>query len=194
MNARQPSIQVLGSGAGRMIKPMIAFIAFLWFVEITDRLLFGSSLDQLGIVPREYIGLRGVLFAPFLHGSFSHLAANTVPLVILGVLVMLRNRERFVAIAAVIALISGIGTWLIGPAHTVHIGASGLVFGFFAYLLVSAWYERSLAAVFLAVLIVFLYGSMLVGILPAANAISWQGHIFGLIGGGLAAYWYSPRG
>ena len=177
-----------------MIKPMIAFVAFLWFVEITDRLLFGSSLDQLGIVPRELIGLRGVLFAPFLHGSFSHLAANTVPLVILGVLVMLRNRERFVAIAAVIVLISGIGTWLIGPAHTVHIGASGLVFGFFAYLLVSAWYERSLAAVFLAVLIVFLYGSMLVGILPAANAISWQGHIFGLIGGGLAAYWYSPRG
>ena len=177
-----------------MIKPMIAFVAFLWFVEITDRLLFGSSLDQLGIVPREYIGLRGVLFAPFLHGSFSHLAANTVPLVILGVLVMLRNRERFVAIAAVIVLISGIGTWLIGPAHTVHIGASGLVFGFFAYLLVSVWYERSLAAVFLAVLVGFLYGSMLVGILPAANAISWQGHIFGLIGGGLAAYWYSPRG
>jgi membrane associated rhomboid family serine protease len=139
------------------------------------------------------VGLRGILFAPLLHGGFGHLLANSVPLLLLGFLVMLRNQRRFLLISVVIALISGLGTWLIAPANTVHIGASGLIFGYFAFLIVSAWYERSFAAVTLALLVIVLYGGLFWGILPAGNGVSWQGHFFGLIGGGLAANYFSPR-
>jgi membrane associated rhomboid family serine protease len=192
MNASQ-SLQLYGNEAKRLVRPLLFFVALLWLIEIVDRLFFDGSLDRLGIAPRQLAGLRGVLFAPFLHGSFAHLLANTVPLLILGFLVMARHARRFPAISAVIILISGLGTWLIAPAYTVHIGASGLVFGYFAFLIVSAWYERSFAAVALAVLVIVLYGGLLGGILPSANGVSWQGHFFGLIGGAVAAFYFSPR-
>jgi membrane associated rhomboid family serine protease len=193
MNTQQSSLQVYGSEAKRLLRPLLVFVAFLWFVEIVDWLLFQGSLDGLGIAPRQMSGLRGILFAPFLHGSFAHLLANTLPLLILGFLVMLRHSRYFLGVSALIILFSGLGTWLIGPAQTIHIGASGLIFGYFAFLLVSAWYERSFGAVFLALLVIALYGGLLGGILPQAGGISWQGHFFGLVGGGLAAYYVSPR-
>jgi membrane associated rhomboid family serine protease len=86
-----------------------------------------------------------------------------------------------------------LGTWLIAPAHTLHIGASGLIFGYFAYLIVSAYYERSFTAIALAVLVIVLYGGLLVGVLPSGNGVSWQGHFFGLLGGAIAAYYFASR-
>lgn len=177
----------------RVIQPLLLFVAFLWLVEIIDRLIFRGALDLLGIVPRDLEGLRGIFLAPFLHGGFSHLMANSIPLLILGALIMYRHSRHFVAVSILIIGFSGFGTWLIAPPHTVHIGASGLIFGYFAFIVVNAWYERSLMATGLALVVLVVYGSLLWGILPAADGISWQGHFFGLVGGGLAAYYFSPR-
>lgn len=171
----------------------MAFIALIWLIEIIDRILFGGSLDRYGILPHQWEGLWGIGLAPFLHGSFAHLFANTLPLIILSFLVMFRHERRFLAITALIVAISGFGTWLIAPNYTVHIGASGLIFGYFAFIVVNTWYERSIAAVVLAVVVIILYGGLLVGILPNDNGISWQGHLFGIIGGSLAAFYFSPR-
>jgi membrane associated rhomboid family serine protease len=192
MSATQQQLQIYGMRAKQMLRPLLAFVVLLWVLEAIDRLFFDGALDRLGIAPRRTIGLTGILFAPLLHDSFAHLLANTGPFLVLAFLVLARQGRRIVAVSAVIALISGLGTWLIGPPHTVHIGASGLVFGYFAFLVVSAYYERSLTAVILAVFVIALYWGLLGGVLPAAG-ISWQGHFFGLVGGGVAAYTFSRR-
>lgn len=188
MNAQpQRTLHTYGWETWRLLQPLLGIVALMWLVEVTDRLLFGGGLDRLGIVPRQLAGLRGVVFAPWLHASFAHLAANTIPFLVLGLLVMLRHRRQFAFVSLVIVLVSGLGTWLVAPAQTIHIGASGLVFGYFAFLLVTAYFERSFAAIALAVLVIALYGSIIWGVLPQGNGISWQGHAFGVIGGALAA-------
>ena len=168
-------------------------IVFIWLVEIVDWLIFHGALDTNGIRPRTVDGLRGILFAPVLHSSFSHLLANTLPLLVLGWFVLLRGVKTFVIVTITVILVSGLGTWLIGPANSVHIGASGLVFGYFGYLLLNSWFERSLSSVLWAVLVFLLYGSLMWGVLPQGNGISWQGHLFGFIGGGVAAYLLAKR-
>lgn len=168
-------------------------ILFLWLMEIVDQLIFGGGLDGFGIRPRTVDGLQGILFAPTLHSDFSHLMANTIPLLVLGWFVLLRGTRTFVVVTVVVVLVSGLGTWLIGPARSIHIGASGLVFGYFGYLLLNSWFERSLKSVMWAVLVFFLYGSLMWGVLPQGNGISWQGHLFGFIGGGVAAYLLNKR-
>jgi len=188
MNAHQHALRGYASDARQLLRPLLTIVAIMWLVEAADRLLFGGALDRLGIVPRQLVGLRGVFFAPWLHGSFAHLAANTVPFLVLGFLVLVRHRRQFASVSVIIALVSGLGTWLVAPAQTIHIGASGLIFGYFAFLVVTAWYERSFAAVALAVLVIALYGSIVWGVLPVAAGISWQGHFFGLVGGALAAH------
>lgn len=193
MSTYEETVRRRGNEAKRLVRPLLILIACVWLIEIFDRLLFGQALDQLGIVPRQLAGLRGILFAPFLHGSFAHLLANTVPFLILGFLVMARHRGHMIIVSVIILLISGLGTWLIAPVNTVHIGASGLIFGYFAFLVVNAWFERSFAAVLLALLVIVLYGGLLVGIWPMAGGISWQSHLFGLLGGAVAAFYYSPR-
>lgn len=168
-------------------------IVFIWLVEIVDTYIFQGGLSVNGIRPRTVDGLRGILFAPVLHSNFSHLMANTVPLLVLGWFVLLRGFKTFVVVTVTVIIVSGLGTWLIGPTNSVHIGASGLVFGYFGYLLLNSWFERSLASVLWAVLVFLLYGSLIWGVLPQGNGISWQGHLFGFIGGGIAAYILAKR-
>lgn len=193
MSTHQETIQIYGSEAKRLLRPLLIVVGIVWFIELVDRLIFGGGLDQLGIIPRQLVGLRGLIFAPFLHGGFSHLVANTVPFLILGFLILLRHRRHFLAITFIIVLISGLGTWLIAPVYTIHIGASGIIFGYFAFLVVNAWYERSAAAVILALLVIVIYGGLILGVLPTGNGVSWQGHLFGIVGGVVAAFYFSPR-
>jgi membrane associated rhomboid family serine protease len=169
------------------------FVAFLWVLEFVDWLIFRGSLNAFGIRPRTVDGLWGIFFAPLLHSNFAHLMANTVPLLVLGWFVLLRSMRTFAMVTMVTILVSGLGTWLIGPVNTVHIGASGLVFGYFGYLIIASYFERSLISVLWAVLVFFLYGSLLWGVLPQGNGISWQGHLFGFVGGGVAAYLLAKR-
>lgn len=168
-------------------------IALIWGIEIVDWML-GGSLDAFGIQPRTSSGLRGILWAPWLHGSFSHLAANTVPLAVLGWFLLLRSTRHFVLVSISTILVGGLGVWLIGAAGTNHLGASILIFGYFGYLLFAGILERSLQSLSLMFVVIFLYGSMIWGIFPIwTSNISWEGHLFGFIGGAIAAYFLNPR-
>lgn len=193
MSTYQQTLANHANDAKRLIQPLVIFILFLWLIEIVDWLFLDGSLDRLGIRPRQLVGLRGIFFAPFLHGGFGHLLANTIPFLVLGFLVLTRHTRRFLVITLMIVVISGLGTWLIAPASTVHVGLSGVIFGYLAFLVVNAWYERSPAAVLLAVLVLVLYGGLVWGIVPAGNGVSWQGHLFGVVGGAIGAFYYSPR-
>ncbi len=167
------------------------FILFIWFLEAFDWLL-GGSLDQFGILPRQLSGLWGIGAAPLLHVGFSHVAANTIPFLILGWFVLLRGPRTFLLVTLIVALVSGFGTWLIGPSSSIHLGASGLIFGYFGYLLFRGYFERSWEAVAWSVIVAILYGGMLLGIFSNNPRISWQMHLFGFIGGALSAYLLSP--
>ena len=170
-------------------------VALMWGVEIIDQFFFRSvlhtSLDFYGIIPRLPIGLRGILFAPFLHGSFAHLLGNTVPFIVLGWLIMLRETSDFFWVSVICAAVSGTGTWLFG-SNGFHIGASGVIFGYLGYLLLRGYFERSALSVAISLGVGTLYGSLLWGVLPMQYGISWEGHLFGLIGGVLAARLLTP--
>ena len=169
-------------------------VALLWLLELVDLLIFRGRLDALGIRPRSLDGLRGILFAPFLHANFAHLAANTIPFVVLGWLVMLRSTSDFFVVAAVSAVTSGLGAWLLGGPRTVHVGISGVIFGFLGYLLARGIYERRLGSILLALIALLLYGGALWGVLPLRAGVSWQGHLFGFLGGWLVAYFATRPG
>lgn len=163
------------------------FVALLWTIEIVDFSVFGGRLNSYGIRPRSLDGLEGILFMPFLHGSFAHLAANTLPFATLGWLIMLREISDFFVVSAVTVLVSGVGVWLTGAPNSVHIGASGLIFGYFGFLLLRGFFERSFTAILVSLIVGFFYGSLILGVLPSQPGISWQAHFFGFVGGVLAA-------
>lgn len=166
--------------------------AVMWVSEIVDTAL-GGRLDRLGIEPRDADGLIGVVLAPFLHAGFGHLLSNTVPFLVLGVLIALSGVARVLAVTVVVALASGIGTWLAAPSPSLHIGASGVVFGYTTYLVTRGLFDRRLWYVVGGVVVAFVYGSsLLFGLLPRPG-ISWQGHLFGAVGGVLAAWLLARR-
>jgi membrane associated rhomboid family serine protease len=165
-------------------------VGIMWGLEILDTFVFRHGLDTLGILPRNSIGLRGILFAPFLHGSFAHLAANTVPFIVLGWLIMAQSISNFVVVSAICMLVGGLGTWLFG-ANALHIGASGVIFGYIGFLLARYYFDRRLSSGLIALLVGFTYSSVLWGILPSMPGISWEGHLFGFIGGIIAARFVS---
>ena len=130
--------------------------------------------------------LRGILLSPLLHGSFSHLMSNTFPLLLLGGFVAIRGAKTLIGVSLLVIVLGGLLVWIVGrPA--VHIGASGLVFGYFGFLVAQGWYERSIVSIVVAVGVLLLYGGIIFGVLPQAGFISWEGHLFGLIAGVLAA-------
>jgi len=161
-------------------------IAVMWITEIVD-LAADHRLDRLGIEPRESDGLIGVVTAPFLHLGFGHLIANTIPFAVLGLTIALNGLRRILAVTAIVALISGLGTWLVAPDNTVHIGASGVVFGFATYLLARGWFDRRLVNIAIAVVVAIVFGGVLLGGLLPERGISWQAHLFGAVGGVVAA-------
>lgn len=181
--------QRLGNHLRIQMMTLGGFLLLFWVLEILDWLIFDGALNRLGVQPRTVIGLRGILLAPFLHGNFAHLIANTLPFLVLGWFVIVQSVRDFWLVTGVTAVISGLGIWLFGRTNSVHIGASGLVFGYFGFLLLRGYFECSLRAILWAVVVVLLYGGMLWGVLPLQMGVSWQAHLFGFIGGGIAAYW-----
>jgi len=186
-DADQFGSQPFYAALGRAFVGMCFFIPVLFAVELLDRQL-GHRLDYNGgILPRQVQGLDGIVFAPFLHVNFEHLYGNSVPLIITGTFVLATGLARFLGITALIALISGLGVWFTGDPGTVVVGASGVIFGYLGYLLVRGIVERSLWGVAVGVVVGLLYGAQLVLLLPTDERISWQGHLFGFVGGVLAA-------
>ena len=177
---------------------ILTFVALLYLIEIIDQLT-GHSLDRNGIQPLETDGLKGILFAPLLHADWAHLLANTIPALVLGFLVTLAGMSRFVWATAIIWIVGGLGTWLIGDIgscrmETVHIGASGLIFGWLAFLLIFGWLTRHIWWIVTSLVVLFVYGGILWGAVPVMDrcgGVSWQGHLCGAIAGVLAAYWLS---
>jgi membrane associated rhomboid family serine protease len=163
-----------------------AMLVLMWVVEVIDASLLSDRLEAQGIQPREIGGLDGVVWAPFLHGSFGHLASNSLPFAVLGGLVALRGRGRWFAVSLLILVVSGVATWLFARSGN-HIGASGVVFGYLGYLVCSAWWERRFSTIAAAVVAILLYGGLIFGIVPR-EAVSWEGHLFGLLAGLAAAY------
>jgi membrane associated rhomboid family serine protease len=161
--------------------------ALFWLIELLDIFIFRGRLDRFGIVPHHLIGLRGIILAPFLHGGLGHLIANTVPFVMLGWLVMLQETSDFWIVSLITMLVGGVGVWVFAAPTSVHIGSSILIFGYLGFLLARGYFQRNLASILLSVIVGITYGGLIWGLFPSARGISWQGHLFGFIGGVIAA-------
>ncbi|MGE2691249.1 rhomboid family intramembrane serine protease [Mycolicibacterium pulveris] len=177
---------------------ILSFVVLLWLIELWDSLT-GHRLDDNGIRPLESDGLTGILFAPLLHSDWDHLIANSVPALVLGFLMTLAGMSRFIFATAIVWILGGFGTWLIGNvgAHcpyvgvrceTNHIGASGLIFGWLAFLIVFGFFTRKIWEIVVGVMVLLVYGSILLGVLPGTPGVSWQGHLSGAVAGVIAAY------
>lgn len=169
------------------------FVALLYAIEVVDTVL-SDRLDSHGVRPRSDEGLLGIVFAPLLHGGWAHLVANTIPLLVLGFLLALSGVRTWVSVTAIVWVVGGLGVWLFGGSNTVHIGASGLVFGWLVHLMVRGIFARSLRQLALGLVVFAVYGSVLWGVIPGRPGISWEGHLFGALGGALAAWLLAPRG
>jgi len=186
------------------VKPAVivvgSFGVLLVLVQLLNSALSATTsyrLDtEFGIVPRTWHGLTGVLTAPLLHGSWGHLLSNLVPLLVFGFLIFLGSVRQFIAVTILVWLCSGLGVWLFGAANSFTIGASGLVFGWLAYLIARGVFSRSIGQILVGVLLLAIWGSVFwTGIVRVAVAdisgvvtISWQAHLFGALGGVLGAY------
>ena len=170
-------VATLGAVAGTM-----------WAVHLLDFLIPGSGSPLgHGIIPRTWIGLQGIPVAPLIHASLQHLAANTIPFLVLGALVLLRGVGEFVFVVLTSTFVAGAGTWLFGAGNAQHIGASGVVFGLFGFLLFRAVYDRRWSSAAIAVIVAVLYGAAMAQSIVPASGISWSGHFFGFAGGIAAA-------
>lgn len=174
---------------------ILSFVALLYVVELIDQLT-GGGLDRNGIRPLQTDGLWGIAFAPLLHADWAHLLSNTGPLLVLGFLMALNGLTRFLLATVIVWVVGGFGTWLIGDLGACryasdHIGASGLIFGWLAFLLVFGWLVRRVWDIVISLVVLFVYGGILLGAVPVldrCSGVSWQGHLCGALAGVLAAY------
>ncbi len=166
-------------------RTVLSWIALLWIILLVSYFL---PINAYGINPRSLGGLIGVVASPFLHGSISHLFANSLGLFFLGMLLGTFDRARAASVLVLLTLGSGMGTWLIGRPNSVHVGASGVIYGLMGYLLFGGVFSRNLKAVFVSLVVFFLYGGAVWGVLPHSQAVSWEGHLSGFIAGTVLAW------
>lgn len=173
---------------------LFAIVIALWFIRALDSFdTDGISVAGVGIVPRTTIGLEGILIAPLVHADWDHLIANTIPLLILGIVIAMRGPQELLFVILVTMLVSGVGCWLFG-ANAQHIGASGIVLGFMSFLIVRSVYDHRVTTFLITVAVIVVYAGTLQWALIPQGRFSWTMHFFGLVGGALAAKWrYSRR-
>jgi membrane associated rhomboid family serine protease len=179
--------QAFYAALGKAFVVMCAVVPVLAFIEFVDQRLNGRLDALAGIRPRQLSGLDGILLAPLVHDGWQHLFANSTPLILLGTFVLAAGTRRFLLATLLIAIVSGLGVWLLTPPNYLVIGASGVIFGWLGLLLLRGIVERSLWNFAVALVVGLLYGWQLVALLPSDQRVSWQGHLFGFIGGLLAA-------
>ena len=170
------------------IQLLLVIVAVMWLVEVINA-IDSQQLDNDGIYPRSVSHLWGIFTAPFLHAGFPHLISNTIPLVFMGVFIALKGAARLAVVTAIVVVIGGLGTWLIGPSHSVTVGASGLVFGYASYLLARGFFDRNTMELLIGVVVIVVWGGALLSSLVPHYGISWQGHVSGAVGGVVAAWW-----
>lgn len=180
----------IGRDLRRYGKVLFGFVALLWVLELASWVL---PIDAFGVHPREPLGLVGVLTHPFLHGGLAHVFGNSVALLLFGGMVILKEELDLYVTAALATVVGGLGIWLVGESPSNHIGASGVVFGLFGYLVTTGFFEKKVAPVVLSVLVIIGWGGMIFGVLPTTAGISWEGHLFGFLGGVLSAWILARR-
>jgi membrane associated rhomboid family serine protease len=169
-------------------------LALLWGVQIFNY-LSGQRLSRWGIVPRTASGLVGIILSPVLHNSFGHLLANTIPLLVLSILLLSFGEQTFVVVSIFITLFGGLAVWLLASRGS-HAGASGLIFGQFGYLLTYGLLAQTVWAITVAIIVALLYGGFIGNVLPMfkrSKRVSWESHLSGLLAGIAAAYWAIPE-
>lgn len=156
-------------------------LGVIWLVYVING-LFQLGWNNYGIVPRTLLGLRGIVFAPFLHGNLYHIVSNTFPLaVLMGILIVFYER-LVVKVPVLIVIIGGLLVWIFGRTSS-HIGASGLIYGLAAFLVAFGFYKKKVIAIIISIVVIFLYGGLIFGVLPTRSWISWEGHLFGALSG-----------
>lgn len=176
----------------RAVIVIAILLAAMWGLEAFDQAT-ANSLDPLGIQPRQVDSLGNILIAPWLHFGWWHLIGNSGPFMVLGVLTLLSGWARWLVTTLSSILASGLLVWLISPAASITAGASGLIFGWLAYLLVRGFFTRRPGQIAIGIVLLLIYGGILVGLFPTAGGVSWQGHLGGAIGGAVAAWWQHGR-
>jgi membrane associated rhomboid family serine protease len=161
-------------------------LGVMWLVEIVNK-IDGQGLSADGIYPRTLSGLPGILSAPFLHAGFGHLIGNTIPFIVLGLIVAAAGARRVIEVTVIVILVAGLGTWLTAGSHTNTVGASGVVFGYAGYVIARGFFSRSIVALAAGVVVALMFGGALAADLIPKTGISWQDHLFGGLGGILAA-------
>jgi membrane associated rhomboid family serine protease len=166
---------------------LLAIVTLMWALEIVDELAAGNPLDEYGIEPRDPDSLPAIASAPFLHVGFGHLIGNTIPFIAMGIVIALQGLKRFALVTLIVLVVAGLGVWITGPENSIHLGASGLVFGYATYLLTRGFFNRAALEIGVGVGVALIWGTVLLGGLLPEEGVSWQGHLFGAIGGVLAA-------
>lgn len=189
--AKDPARRVIPQRPLRAAIVILAFAAVLYAVEFVDITFFHLRLE--GILPRDVHGLAGVVWAPLLHNGWQHLFSNTVPVLVFGFLAMAGGLGQWAVVTGSIWLVSGLGVWLTGPASSDTVGASGIAFGWLAFLLVRGLFNRSLVQIIVALVLLFYWGGVLWGLIPGQPQISWQAHVFGALAGVFAAWFAAAR-
>lgn len=183
----------LGQDRSLALQLVAAMIAFMWALEAVDYVAPGTPLDHYGIHPRDPEGLLEIFSAPFLHVGFEHLLSNTIPFAAMGATIALGGVARVALVTLIVAVISGLGVWFIAPGNQVHLGASGVVFGYATYLVTRGILSRRLVELAIGVVVAGVWGiGLLQGLLPQ-DRISWQAHLFGAIGGVVAAFYLAGK-
>ncbi|MGA6164112.1 rhomboid family protein [Amycolatopsis magusensis] len=190
--ATDPAKRVLPAKPKAAALLALGFVVLLYLVELVDVIL-PANLDNGGIQARTLGGLDGVIWAPALHDGWGHLFANTIPVLVFAFLAMAGGIGRFVVVTGIIWVVGGLGVWLVGPGDAVTVGASGLAFGWLAFLLVRGLFNRSWPQLGVALALLAIWGGMIWGVLPTDPNISWQGHLFGALSGVLAAWLVSRK-
>jgi membrane associated rhomboid family serine protease len=184
---KSPTPPAKGQVQRQGITLLVAIVALMWLIEIVNT-LDSNRLNSDGIYPRDIGRLWGIVTAPFLHASFQHLIDNTIPFVFMGLIIALLGAARLALVTVIVIVIGGLGTWLIAPAHTVTVGASGVVFGYATYLLTRGLFNRNALELLVGVLVGVVWGGALLTSLVPHYGVSWQAHACGAVAGVIAAW------
>lgn len=164
---------------------LLKWVGILWLFNVLNWTLLKGWLNQFGIIPRRLRGLLGILFSPLLHGNFNHLLFNTVPLFFLGLFILSMGEQLFYFVTAFIWIVGGTALWIVGRRGN-HIGASGLISGYFGYILANAYQQPTFTAIFCAAVAFYYFGGILLSLFPGKAEMSWEGHLIGFLSGILA--------
>lgn len=172
-------------GLGAAISTAIGYLVLIWTVFLINEFVFGGALNNFGVRPRETSTVWGIFTAPLLHADYGHIMANSLLGALFAGLIAMSSKRLFWQVTLLITVVGGGLTWLVGGVNTVHIGASGLIYGWLAFLVVRGFVNRRVMQIILGVILASMYSGLIWGVLPTQMAVSWQMHLFG----GLAGIW-----